>query len=199
MSDVRYKVPTVRTSTCNATHRFLLLNLRPHWIWLRPELAVNRLGQISYEGSDWHGRAVYSPNTHPQQWSMTFHSHANTKKMRTFLFESVENTDTFLCIDSEIMFLGLIVPQQIRDWITVSEWAALDDTVVACAYCAPGRSIMQTAFSLVHLGLLAIIRRGRPQDSINMKALVGCMFSSDWFVLFVSSDGGPFTKSGPWL
>ena len=44
MSDVRYKFPTLRTSTCNVTHRFLLLNLRPHWIWLRPELAVNRLG-----------------------------------------------------------------------------------------------------------------------------------------------------------
>ena len=53
---------------------------------------------------------------------------------------------------------------------SVCEWAALDGSVVACAYIAPVRGIMQTAFSLVHIGLFAIIKGCRARDFIKMEA-----------------------------
>ena len=56
---------------------------------------------------------------------------------------------------------------------SVSELAALYGSVVACAYIAPIMGIMQTAFSLVHLGLFAIITGCRAHDSIQVEALVG--------------------------
>ena len=113
MADVLINVPTERTNACDVSHSFVLLNLRPQWIWFRPEIAVNRLGNIIYDGSDWHGLALYCPTTHPQQWSMTFHSGADVTKMQTYLFERVQDTSTFLCTENEhtATFPGLLLPK----------------------------------------------------------------------------------------
>ena len=111
MADILFKDATLRTVACDVSHYFVLLSLSPHWIWLRPEIAVNRLGQISYEGSDWHGLALYFPTTHPQQWSMTFHTRADVTKMRTYVFQRVMHTRSFLCTEEETRFMGLLLPK----------------------------------------------------------------------------------------
>ena len=111
MADRLFKDATLRTNACEVSHCFVLVSLSPHWIWLRPEIAVNRLGQISYEGSDWHGLALYFPTTHPEQWSMTFDSRADVTKMRTYLFQRVQHTCTFLCTEEETLFKGLLLPK----------------------------------------------------------------------------------------
>ena len=113
MADVLFRVPKERTYACDVQHYFILLSLRPHWIWLRPEIAVNKYGQISYDGSDWHGCAYHSSTRRPEHWMMTFDSRANLANMKTYMFERVQNTSTFLCTctDNGDQFWGLLVPK----------------------------------------------------------------------------------------
>ena len=113
MVDERLSVATERTDACEVQHYFMLLSLRPHWIWLRPEIAVNKYGQISYNGSDWHGVGYHSSTRRPEHWMMTFDSRASLSNMKTYLFERVENTSTFLCTcaDNGDQFWGLLVPK----------------------------------------------------------------------------------------
>ena len=111
MADIVIKDATLRTNACEISHCFVLLHLSPHWIWFQPEIAVNRFGQISFEGSDWHGLALYFPSSHPQQWSMTFDSRANVNNMRTYVFQRVMHTRSFLCTEEETRFMGLLLPK----------------------------------------------------------------------------------------
>ena len=107
---------TERTGVCDVKHYFVLLSLSPHWIWLRPEIAVNKFGQISYEGSDWHGLAVYCFTPGNTSWRLTFNARAILERMQTFLFERIEDTHTFICLCDERRFNVVLIPK-IVEWI----------------------------------------------------------------------------------
>ena len=111
MAAVVIRDATLRTTACELSHKFVLLHLLiPHWIWFQPEIAVNRDGQISFEGSDWHGAALYFPSMHPQHWSMTFDWKADVNKMRTYVFQRVMHTSSFLCTEEDSLFMALLLP-----------------------------------------------------------------------------------------
>ena len=82
-------------------HQFLMLNLHPSWIASRPVLAVNKLLQISYNGSDWHGSAIYRLTDDGEEWALTFNWAGDMNKMKTVLFEKLKHTDTFLHLNTE--------------------------------------------------------------------------------------------------
>ena len=102
---------TERIGACEAKHYFVLLSLSPHWSWLRPEIAVNKFGQISCEGSDWHGLVIYCATPDNTSWRMTFHSRANVSRMMTYVFKRIEDTTTFLCTDEENGYNALLIPK----------------------------------------------------------------------------------------
>ena len=105
---------TERIGACEVKHCFVLLSLSPHWIWLRPEIAVNKFGQISYEGSDWHGSALYCATENGTQWEMTFHTRANVSKMKTYVFKEVRYTTSFLSMDEDEGYNALLLPKFIE-------------------------------------------------------------------------------------
>ena len=82
-------------------HQFVHLSLHPNWITLRPTIAVNTFLQISYEGSSWHGSAVYTCDEEGGQWEMTFNFKADEAKFKTILFKELEHTTSFLHIDKK--------------------------------------------------------------------------------------------------
>ena len=77
-------------------HKFLHLSTHPAWITIRPTIAVNKLLQISYDGSDWHGSAIYRYTENGGVWAMTYNWQADANEMKTVLFEQVKGTNVFL-------------------------------------------------------------------------------------------------------
>ena len=82
-------------------HQYVMLNLHPNWITQRPVLAVNKFLQCSYNGSDWHGSAIYRATEDGEQWEFTFNWSGDMNKMKILLFEKLKDTDTFLHLNTE--------------------------------------------------------------------------------------------------
>ena len=64
-------------------HQFLHLSCHPPCIDFRPVLLVNKLLEISYDCSDWHGSAVYRSTALGGVWVMTYHPQADVNEMKT--------------------------------------------------------------------------------------------------------------------
>ena len=107
MDTVVYKDAKERTDDDHILHLFVLISCDPVWSWLRPEIAVNGDGQISYVGSDWHGLAVYCFTPGNTSWRLTFNARAVTERMQTFLFKRIEDTHTrsYACVKSDVLTL----------------------------------------------------------------------------------------------
>ena len=110
-----YKDPVERTDNDFVLHLFALVSTDPHWSWMRPDIAVNRDGQISFDGGDWHGLAAYDPTPGTTSWRMTFNARAQPDRMQTFVFERIEDTHAFICLVDERRYNGILIPK-IVDW-----------------------------------------------------------------------------------
>ena len=111
MATVDAEMPTVVDGVNEIKHQFLHLSVHPPWIDFRPIIAVNKLLQISYDGSSWHGSAIYRLTDDGEVWEMTFNWAADMNKMKTVLFEQVKNTDTFLHLNKENKdYNALLIP-----------------------------------------------------------------------------------------
>ena len=100
-----------RSSVDEVKDLFTILYLSPDWIWMRPEIAVNDFGQISYDGGDWHGSASLDFSDNGLAWEMTFHPRANSSLMKTYTFTRVENTHVFLSVNRCCRNDMLLVPE----------------------------------------------------------------------------------------
>lgn len=110
-----YKDPVERHADDFVLHLFVLVSTDPIWSWLRPEIAVNADGQISFEQSDWHGLAVYCYPPGNTSWRLTFNARAQTDRMQTFVFNRIDDTHTFICLDAERRYNGVLIPK-IVNW-----------------------------------------------------------------------------------
>ena len=105
------EMPTVLDGVNEIKHQFLHLSVHPAWIALRPVIAVNKLLQISYDGGDWHGSAIYRQTEAGGVWEMTFNWQADVSKMKIVLFESITNTDNFVHMHKENKgYNALLIP-----------------------------------------------------------------------------------------
>ena len=104
---------TERAAADEIKHYFVILSLSPDWIWMRPEIAVNEFGHISYDGSPWHGSATYTCDAYDTHWEMTFHARANVSRMKTYVFTRVENTQVFLSLNRCCGYNALLVPKNL--------------------------------------------------------------------------------------
>ena len=92
-------------------HQFVHLSLHPDWLVYRPTIAVNALLQISYEGSSWHGSAVYTCDEEGGQWEMTFNFSADVTKMKVIVFKELKHTTSFLASDKKNKgYNGMLIP-----------------------------------------------------------------------------------------
>ena len=110
MATVDAAMPMVVAGVNVIKHQFLMLNLHPNWIALRPVLAVNKLLQISYNGSPWHGSAIYRVTAEGAEWEMTFNYKADVDKMKTVLFTELKHTTTFLHLNENKGYNALLIP-----------------------------------------------------------------------------------------
>ena len=110
-----YKDPVERHEDDFVLHLFVIVSTDPHWSWLRLEIAVNPDGQISCEHSDWHGLAVYRYTPNNTSWTLTFNPRAQPDRMQTFVFNRIEDTHSFINMDSERRYNGVLIPK-IVDW-----------------------------------------------------------------------------------
>ena len=111
MATVDAAMPMVVAGVNVIKHQFLMLNLHPSWIASRPVLAVNKLLQISYNGSPWHGSAIYRVTAEGAEWEMTFNYKADVDKMKTVLFTELQHTTTFLHLNKENKgYNALLIP-----------------------------------------------------------------------------------------
>ena len=117
-TDVNHMV-TERAAADERTHYFVLLSLSPDWIWSRPEIAVNELGRVSYDGCDWHGSAYKICDEDDTYWHMTFHTRANVSRMMTYVFLRVPETHVFMILEGPRGLNALLVPK------TTSAYTAL--------------------------------------------------------------------------
>ena len=101
MATVDAESPTVYDGVNEIKHMFIHLSLHPAWIANRPTIAVNKLLQISYDGSSWHGSAIYRCTEDGGQWEMTFNHKADVDKMKTVLFTELQHTTSFLHLNKE--------------------------------------------------------------------------------------------------
>ena len=90
------EMPTVCDGVKEIKYQFLHLSVHPPWLSFRPLLLVNTLCQISYDGSDWHGSAIYRYTDNGGVWAMTYNWQADVNEMKTVLFEQVKGTNVFL-------------------------------------------------------------------------------------------------------
>ena len=83
-------------------HRFVHYRLAADWLSHPLQLDVNRLLQISVDGGSWHGNADFVRDEWGREaWTMTFHYSANTSSMMTTTYRRVQNTGTYLCVQSQ--------------------------------------------------------------------------------------------------
>ena len=83
----------------------------PKWIAKRSTICVNKHLQISYDGGDWHGSALYIYTENGGEWNMTFNWKADVERMKTVRFTSLPNTNTFLHLNEEDKrFNALLIP-----------------------------------------------------------------------------------------
>ena len=92
-------------------HAFVLLSLNDDWIWARPEIAVNELGEISYDGCIWHGSGSYVTNVYDTSWHMTFHTGGDVNRVKTYVFVRVQGTHVFLTLNGSRGFNAMLVPK----------------------------------------------------------------------------------------
>ena len=109
------KEPVERTANDFVLHLFALVTTDPLWFWMRAEIAVNQDGQISFEHSDWHGLAVYCYTPGNTSWRLTFNTRAQTDRMQTILFNRIDDTHSFISMDNERQFNGVLIPK-IVNW-----------------------------------------------------------------------------------
>jgi hypothetical protein len=111
MATVDAESPTVYDGVNEIKHMFIHLSLHPAWITNRPTIAVNKLLQISYDGSSWHGSAIYRVTEDGAEWEMTFNYKADVDKMKTVLFTELQHTTTFLHLNKENKgYNALLIP-----------------------------------------------------------------------------------------
>ena len=105
------EMPTVCDGVKEIKYQFLHLSVHPPWFSFRPLLLVNTLCQISYDGSDWHGSAIYRVTADGAEWEMTFNYKADVDKMKTVLFTELQHTTTFLHLNKENKgYNALLIP-----------------------------------------------------------------------------------------
>ena len=111
MAAVDAESPTAYNGVNDIKHMFIHLSLHPAWITNRPTIAVNKLLQISYDGSSWHGSAIYRVTGDGGQWEMTFNYKADVDKMKTVLFNELQHTTSFLHLNKENKgYNALLIP-----------------------------------------------------------------------------------------
>ena len=102
---------TVYEGVNEIKHKFIHLCVHPAWIANRPTIAVNKLLQISYDGSSWHGSAIYRCTEDGGQWEMTFHYKADVNKMKTVLFTELKHTTSFMHLnEADKGYNALLIP-----------------------------------------------------------------------------------------
>ena len=102
---------TVNDGVNELKHLFIHLCVHPAWIATRPTIAVNKHLQISYNGSSWHGSAVYRFTENGGEWEMTFNYKADVNKMKTVLFTEIKHTTAFLHLNLENKdYNALLIP-----------------------------------------------------------------------------------------
>ena len=102
---------TRRTGADEIKHYFIILSLSLDWIWMRPEIAVNEFGQISYDGSVWHGSGSYISNGYDTSWHMTFHTGGDVSILKTYVFVRVQGTHVFLTLNGSRGLNAMLVPK----------------------------------------------------------------------------------------
>ena len=111
MATVDAESPSVYDGVQSVKHIFIHLSTHPAWITGRPTIAVNKLLQISYNGSPWHGSAIYRVTAEGAEWEMTFNYKADVDKMKTVLFTELQHTTTFLHLNKENKgYNALLIP-----------------------------------------------------------------------------------------
>ena len=92
-------------------HRYIYLSLHVCWINIRPMISVNKFLQISFDGSPWHGSALYTVTEDGGQWAMTFNYKGDVNKMKTVLFKEMQHTTSFLHLNTENKgYNALLIP-----------------------------------------------------------------------------------------
>ena len=111
MATVDAESPSVYDGVQSVKHIFIHLSTHPAWITKRPTIAVNKLLQISYDGSSWHGSAIYRVTEDGAEWEMTFNYKADVNKMKTVLFKEMQHTTSFLHLNTENKgYNALLIP-----------------------------------------------------------------------------------------
>jgi len=110
MATVDAESPSVYDGVQSVKHIFIHLSTHPAWITSRPTIAVNKLLQISYNGSPWHGSAIYRVTAEGAEWEMTFNYKADVDKMKTVLFTELKHTTTFLHLNENKGYNALLIP-----------------------------------------------------------------------------------------
>ena len=74
-------------------------------------LRVFRDGQVSWNGSGKHGRAVYKyhPQTERGQWLVEFHHSGDIAKVKMHVFKQVGDSDVFMLIDKHRAYTAFII------------------------------------------------------------------------------------------
>jgi hypothetical protein len=96
-------------------HDFVHIFCDPRYISSRTTISVNRLLQISYGNTDWHGSAIYTSDELAGQWAMTFNYAGDTEKMKTTVFKQILGTSSFMHINSNKAYNSILIPKD-KDW-----------------------------------------------------------------------------------
>ena len=82
-------------------HSYQYISLHENWIEHRPTLRVNKNLQCSFDGSVWHGSAVYTKTEEGGRWEMKSHYRAEHDKMKTVVFDELPLTASFLHLNKQ--------------------------------------------------------------------------------------------------
>jgi hypothetical protein len=92
-------------------HKYIYFSLHIAWINMRPTISVNKFLQISFDGSPWHGSAIYTVTEGVGQWAMTFNYKGDMTKMKTVLFKEMPHTTSFLHLnDTNNDYNAMLIP-----------------------------------------------------------------------------------------
>ena len=82
-------------------HSFVHLRLAASWLTSPLHIDVNELLQVSCNGGNWHGSAdFYIDDDNRSCWRLKFHWDADIRLMKTTEYKQIENTGTYLSIES---------------------------------------------------------------------------------------------------
>ena len=96
-------------------HSFVRLSLDPDWIDRRMSIDVNELLMVSFDGGNWHGKAVHTHNVVNGEgglWTLSFNHRADLARLKDEIFKQVRNTNNYLAADgNNYRYNAILIPK----------------------------------------------------------------------------------------